>query len=156
MRRIAGFALVTVAILAPPAVGQGGEPPAPPPDRWLTLDSLTTLVGLTAEQRGRVAEPYTALNAVLKQAANRRAALRAQFQRRQGAGAPGAPGTPPPAPTPEQRARADSLRAEFQALQDEADFWHGAIRDLLTPDQHAQFDALPRPRVLGEMRRRGG
>ena len=138
----------------PPVAAQGEQRPAPPPDHWLTLDSLTELVGLTAQQRARVTEPYTALNAVLKQAANRRAELRAQFQRRQGGGQPGGP---PPAATPEQRARADSLRAEFQALQDEADLWHGAIRDLLMPEQQAKFDALAPPRVMGEMmRRRGG
>jgi len=36
------------------------EPPRfqPPPDHWLTLDSLTQLVELSADQRAKVAESY--------------------------------------------------------------------------------------------------
>jgi Spy/CpxP family protein refolding chaperone len=118
------------------------------PDHWLTLDSLSQVVGLTAEQRVRVADPYNALNGVLKQAADKRAALRGTMPRR----------VPPDEMTPEQRqamrARMDSVRAEFEPLQAEADEWHATIRNLLTPEQQAKFDGLPKPRVLPERRMR--
>lgn len=62
-----------------PPSGQGGGF-QPPPDHWLTMDSLATAVGLDSAQRIAVAEPYRALNGVMKQAADRRAALRQRFQ----------------------------------------------------------------------------
>ncbi|MGH7569777.1 MAG: hypothetical protein ACREL9_12570 [Gemmatimonadales bacterium] len=137
--------------LAGPLVAQEPPRPAPLPDHWLTLDSLTALVGLTADQRAKVAPPYTALNAVVKQAADKRAALRRQFRRPNGSS---------PDPTPEQRqamrARMDSVRAEFEGLQEEANMWHGTIRNLLTAVQQAKFDALPPPRVTPQFRRPGG
>src|SRR5213596_2895261 len=92
---------------------QGG-PPAdagqrrfqPPPDHWMTIDSLSQTLGLTAEQRTKITPAYTALNGVMKDAAVRRQAIRQQMQ---------ASGfTPGQEPTPEQRARMDSVRAEME------------------------------------------
>lgn len=136
---------------AVPLAAQGPSRPEPLPDHWFTLDSLAALLGLTAEQRAKVSDPYNALNAVLKQAANRRAALRGSMRR---------PDRAPDEMTAEERqamrARIDSVRAEFEALQAEADEWHLTIRNLLAPEQQAKFDALPKPRVFREMRRMGG
>lgn len=126
-----------------PPMGPGGRQFAPPPDHWMTLDSLIQAVGLTAEQKAKIGQPYTALNAVMKQAADRRAALRQQMQ---GQFVPGQP------PDPAVRARMDSVRAEFEGMQEEADQWYQMIRAALTPEQQAKFDALPPPRVA--MRRR--
>ena len=147
MRRFT-FALLAVA-LAAPVVAQGPQAPGPLPDHWLTLDSLTQILGLSAQQRAKVSEPYNALNAVLKQAATKRAAWLGTMPRR----------ASPDEITPEEwqalRARMDSMRAEFAPLQAEADEWHATIRNALTPDQQAKVDALPKPLVLRERRRRG-
>ena len=99
---------------------QGG-PPAdagqrrfqPPPDHWMTIDSLSQTLGLTAEQRTKITPAYTALNGVMKDAAARRQAIRQQMQASGGF-------TPGQEPTPEQRAKFDSVRTEMQGFQAEA------------------------------------
>ncbi len=111
----------------------------------MTLDSLSQALGLSATERTKITPAYTALNSVLKDAAARRQAIRQQMQG-QGTFTPGQQ------PTPEQRARFDSVRAEMEGFQAEADEWLAAIRGNLTPGQQAKFDALPQPRVV--MRRR--
>jgi len=126
------------------AAQQGGPPSAPLPDHWTTLDSLSQTVGLDSAQRKAVADPYRALNAVLKQAAEKRAEMRRRFQ-----GQPRP--TAPQEMTPEMRARFDSVRNEFELMQDEADQWYMMIRNLLRPDQLARFDALPKPMVSRRM-----
>ena len=136
--------LSVLLVLALPLTAQQGAPFPPPPDRWLTLDSLVQTVGLDSAQRRSVADPYRALNAVLKQAADKRAELR---RRTKGQPRPMAPENM----TPEMRARFDSVRVEFEVLQDEADEWYMMIRNLLRPDQLARFDALPRPMVSRRM-----
>ncbi len=139
------FVLSVLLHLALPLTAQQGAPPiAPPPDHWLTLDSLAAAVGLDAAQQTAVADPYRALNAMLKQAAHQRAELR---RRSQGQPRP----TSPENMTPEMRARFDSARAGFEAMQDEADQWYMMIRNLLRFDQLARFDALPKPMVSRRM-----
>lgn len=134
------FAATTVAAAAqtPPASPGGQRRFAPPPDHWMTLDSLGAAVGLSADQRIKVTPAYTALNAVMKDAAARRQAIRQQMQSRS---------QPGQEPTPEMRARMDSVRAEMDGFQAEADQWLAAIRNDLTPDQQAKFDALPKPQL---------
>ncbi len=115
----------------------------PPPDHWMTVDSLSQALSLTPDQKTKITGPYTALNGVMKDAAARRAAIRQQMQ---GSYTPGQP------PTPEQRAKFDSVRAEMDGFQAEADQWLAAIRNTLTPAQQTTFDALPKPQLT----RRGG
>lgn len=159
MRPIARWSLaVPLFTLAPAAApGQQGPPAAgtrfqPPPDHWMTIDSLAHAVGLTADQRERVAEPYTALNGVMREAAARRRAVREAMQA-------ALAGRSPQELSEEERgmlrARFDSSRAELEDYQAEADLWHGTIRNLLTPAQQAKFDALPKPVVLPPLRRGG-
>jgi hypothetical protein len=135
-------AVLFVLIAAGPALGQDGPPGGrrspPPPDHWMTVDSLAQAVGLTSDQKTKVAQPYNALNGVMKDAAARRLVLR---QQRQGSFQPGS------APSPEMRARMDSVRAEMEGFQAEADQYLAAIRDLLKPEQQAKFDALPKPQL---------
>jgi len=133
--------------------GQGGMGQrAALPDHWLTLDSLTGALALTDEQKTKITGSYNALNAVLKQGADKRAGMR---QRMGGSGMVSMQDM-----TDEQRqamrVRMDSLRAELQPLQDEADQYYQAIRGALSPDQHAKFDALAKPQVMPQMRRGGG
>jgi hypothetical protein len=111
----------------------------PPPDHWLTIDSLSQTLGLSAAERTKVTPAYTALNGVMKDAAARRREIR---QRMQASGF-----TPGQEPTPEMRARMDSVRAEMEGFQAEADQWYAAIRNDLTAAQQAKFDALPKPQL---------
>lgn len=144
MSRVARTALL-LAIVASPAFAQ--EPGAPrqqrrfqpPPDHWMTIDSLAQALTLTADQKTKVAQPYTALNGVMRDVAARRQALRQQMQ---GSFVPGQE------PTPEMRARMDSVRTEMEGFQAEADQWLAAIRNLLTPAQQTKFDALPKPQFI--------
>lgn len=143
------LALATEVVAQDPgAMGGPQRRMQAPPDHWMTLDSLAEALGLTAEQKPKVAQPYTALNGVMKDAAARRAVLRQRMQQGQGTIQPGQE------PTPEMRARMDSLRAEFEGYQAEADQWLAAIRNLLTPAQQAKFDALSKPQLIrrGPMR----
>ncbi len=147
MRRVAAIAVLCFIVAAPAAAQTAqGEPPRrfqPPPDHWMTIDSLSQTIGLTPEQRTKVTPAYTALNGVMKDAAARRQAIRQQMQ---------ASGfTPGQEPTPAQRAKFDSVRAEMQGFQAEADQWYAAIRNNLTPDQQTKFDALPKPMVFRPM-----
>ena len=142
MFRVARSALL-LAVIATPAFAQdpgAGAPRrfAPPPDHWMTIDSLAQAVGLTADQKTKVTQPYTALNGVMKDAAARRQAIRQQMQ---GSFVPGQE------PSPEMRAKMDSVRAEMDGFQAEADQWLAAIRNLLTPAQQAKFDALAKPQL---------
>ena len=141
MRRLTAIAVVSLAFATPvlaqePGAAGGPRRFGPPPDHWMTLDSLAQAVGLTAEQKPKVAQPYTALNGVMKDVAARRQALRQQMQ---GSFIPGQE------PTPEMRAKMDSVRTEMEGYQAEADQWLAAIRNLLTPAQQTKFDALPKP-----------
>jgi vancomycin resistance protein YoaR len=141
----AALLLAILSTLATPVLAQ--EPPAapsqrrfqPPPDHWMTIDSLTQTLGLNANQRSRITPAYTALNGVMKDAAARRQAIRQQMQ---------GTFTPGREPTPEQRAKLDSVRAEMEGFQAEADEWIAAIRNNLTPEQQAKFDALPKPQLV--------
>ena len=127
-----------------PAAGMGPRRFPPPPDHWLTIDSLTQTLGLTPAQRTKITPAYTALNGVMKDAAARRQAIRQQMQASGGF-------TPGQEPTPEQRAKFDSVRTEMQGFQAEADQWYATIRNNLTPDQQTKFDALPKPMVFRPM-----
>ena len=159
MRPITRWSLaVPLFTLTPPATpGQQGPPPAglrfpPPPDHWMTIDSLAQAVGLTATQRGRVAEPYTALNGVMREAAEHR---RAVHEAMQVALAGRSPQELSEAERGALRARFDGSRPELEGYQADVDLWHGTIRNLLTAGQQAKFDALPKPVVLPPQRRGG-
>src|SRR6266446_2264377 len=131
------LSLLTVPALAQDPGAMGGQRRfQPPPDHWMTIDSLAQAVGLTADQKPKVVQPYTALNGVMHDAAARRQAIRQQMQ---------GSFTPGQEPSAEMRAKMDSARAEMEGFQAEADQWLAAIRNLLTPAQQAKFDALPKP-----------
>lgn len=135
----------TTQAQGPGGMGMGQRPIV---DHWMTLDSLAQAVGLTADQKAKVAVHYNALNEVVKQGAAKRTAMR---QSMAGGGNMGDM-------TDEQRqalrTRMDSMRAELQPLQTQADTHYQAIRALLTPEQQPKFDALAKPVVLPPMRPR--
>ena len=155
MRSLTAFLLLSLlagtALSAQDPTPAPGSPPGatqrrfpPPPDHWMTIDSLSQVLGLTPAQRTKITPSYTALNGVMKDAAARRQAIRQQMQASGGF-------TPGQEPTPEQRAKFDSVRAEMQGFQAEADQWYATIRNNLTPEQQTKFDALPKPMVFRPM-----
>ena len=143
------FLSTSVAVAQTPS---GGSPDSarrrfqPPPDHWMTIDSLSQALGLNAAQRTKITPSYTALNGVMKDAAARRQAIRQQMQ------ASGMQFTPGQEPTPEMRAKLDSVRSEMEGFQAEADQWVAAIRNNLSAAQQVKFDSLPKPRLV----RQGG
>jgi hypothetical protein len=151
MRRFAAIAVLALGFAAPMlAQTSQGDPNArgprrfqPPPDHWMTIDSLSQALGLDASQRTKITPAYTALNGVMKDAAARRLAIRQQMQASGGGGF-----TPGQEPTPEQRAKMDSVRTEMEGFQAEADQWYATIRNNLTPEQQTKLDALPKPQVF--------
>lgn len=156
MRRLF-FAATLLSLLSMPAFAQtpavpNGGPDAqrrfqPPPDHWMTIDSLSQALGLSSAERTKITPAYTALNGVMKDAAARRQEIRQRMQ------ASGMQFTPGQEPTPEMRARMDSVRTEMEGFQAEADQWYASIRNNLTPAQQTKLDALPKPMVF---RPRGG
>jgi len=150
MRRLAAIAVLSLACAAsvlaqtPQGDQSAGGPRRfqPPPDHWMTIDSLSQTLGLTPAQRTKITPAYTALNGVMKDAAARRQAIRQQMMASGGGGF-----TPGQEPTPEQRAKMDSVRTEMDGFQAEADQWYATIRNNLTPDQQTKLDALPKPQL---------
>jgi hypothetical protein len=133
-------AIAGLMLLAGPALAQGGGRQfTPPPDHWMTFDSLVTVVGVTDAQKADVQKHYDALNAVMKQAADAR---RTRMEAMRSGGGP---------PSPEQR---QAMRAEMEKFQKDIDTHLGELRGLLTPEQQAKLDALPQPQVM--MRRPPG
>jgi len=117
---------------------QGQRPP--PPDHWLTIDSIAAAVGLSAAQRPDFITHYDALNAVMKKAADERRKMRDEMGGAQ--------------PTADQM---QTTRAKFEFMQTDLDNHYKELRKLLSADQQAKFDSLPKPRVgVGGGRRPGG
>lgn len=126
-------AIAGLMLLAGPALAQGGGRQfTPPPDHWMTFDSLVAAVGVTDAQKADVQKHYDAVNAVMKQVAERRRAMRESMM---GAGGP---------PSPEQR---EAMQAEMAKFQKDVDTHLGELRALLTAEQQAKLDALPKPRM---------
>lgn len=126
-------AIAGLMLLAGPALAQGGGRQfTPPPDHWMTFDSLVAAVAVTDAQKADVQKHYDALNAVMKQAAEKRRTMREAMM---GGGGP---------PSQEQR---ESMRTEMDKLQKDVDTHYNELRALLTPDQQTKLDALPKPQV---------
>jgi hypothetical protein len=131
------YAVAGLLLVAAPAMAQGGgmQRMGPPPDHWMTFDSLVAAVGITDAQKADAQQHYDAINTILKQAADRRAQMRGSFRDM----------------SQEQR---DSLRAEMQKTRSDVETHYNELRGVLTADQQAKFDALPKPPYMGMMMRR--
>lgn len=130
-------------LFAAPLIAQGGGMGgmgrmAPPPDHWMTKDSLAAAVGLSAAQATKVQAAYDSLNAIMKSAAAKRDKARQEMGGQMGGGPP----------SDEMRAKMQAMRTELQGMQTALDVQYQAIRSALTPDQQAKFDALPKPAVM--------
>jgi len=117
-----------------PVLAQGRGQFPPPPDHWMTLDSLVEMVGITADQRAPVAEHYEQINAVMKEAAEKRAELRAGM-----AGGP---------PSEADRERMMAFREQITEMQGKVEEHLQAIRGLLTSEQQGKFDMLDKPQLV--------
>ncbi len=133
MRRSTVALVITGLVCATPLHTQGRGQAVPPPDHWLTIDSLVTMVQIAADQRAAVTEHYEQINAVMKEAAEKRTALRSGM-------------TGPP--TEADRERMTAFREEMVAMQMKIDEHRQAIRAMLTDAQKARFDALPAAQLM--------
>jgi predicted nucleic acid-binding Zn-ribbon protein len=123
------------ALLAAPTTGQirgQRQTQQPTPDAWMTIDSLATVLELTADQRDAVAPQLTELNDVMKQASEQRTQLRSQMSAGE-------------RPSPEAFT---AMREQMAAMQEQIDEHYGAIRALLSATQQAAFDALQKPTLM--------
>src|SRR5260370_31156946 len=64
--------------------GMGGGQYTPPPDHWLTADSLKAALALTPAEVQAIKPAYDSINVILKQAATVRDSARAAMQGMQG------------------------------------------------------------------------
>lgn len=136
---------ITMAVLALglAAAAAGAQEPAqrrgPPPDHWMTMDSLAAAVSLSDAQRPEFVAHYDALNAVMKQAADERRKMMEQAGDAR--------------PTRDQM---QAMRTKLQGLQTEVDAHYQELRKLLSAEQQASFDSLPKPRVIMQARQPSG
>jgi Spy/CpxP family protein refolding chaperone len=138
MRKQTWILALAGLLCSTPALAQGRGQSPPPPDHWMTLDSLVEMVGIAADQRAPVAEHYGQINSIMKGAAEKRAELRAGFAGGQ--------------PTQADRDKMMAFRDELVALQETIDEHYQAIRELLTDEQNAKLDELAKPQVAGQGR----
>lgn len=135
------FSRAVAVFLVVPGIA-AAQGPAPFPDHWLSLDTLSQVLSLTAEQQAAVSGPYAELNGVLSRATQRRNELLVEFQ-----------GTPrySQMSASEREAletRLQAIRADYHVRQAELDQWMAAVRQRLTATQQARFDALAKPRLV--------
>lgn len=139
-KMVLSVALLTAAF----AAVAHAQRPTPPADHWLTMDSLVQELSLTPEQQKTAAAPYAKINAVMKEAAEQRAAMRQAM-----GGGP---------PSPEAREQFMAMREQYTTMQQTIDEHYTVIQTLLTEPQRAKLDALPKPSVAmrGGRRPSGG
>ncbi|MBI4499802.1 MAG: hypothetical protein HY700_01450 [Gemmatimonadetes bacterium] len=133
MSRMLAVLFTLVMAGASVALAQGGRM-GPPPDHWVTADSLSKAVGGDAALAQKVAPHLAAVDKIMKQAADDRAKA---FT----------PGAGPP-----DQATMEATRTKMQDYQTQIDSHLTMIRDGLDAKQQAAFDAIQKPMVM----RRGG
>lgn len=135
---VAGLLLAGGAASASAQGGGRGQGFQAPPDHWLTMDSLVAAVGISSDQKADAQKDFDAIQDAYKQAAKEREKMRSMFQS----------GT---RPSDEER---QQMRTTMQNLQKQVDDNYGALRGMLSADQQAKLDALPKPELFPN--RRGG
>ena len=131
--------LVAVALLGgavTPLAAQGGGGMgrgfAPPPNHWMTMDSVGQALGLTAAEKTAIQPQYDSINAILMRAAAIRDSMRASMQ--SGGGDP--------------RAAMAAARPMMQSLQDQEDGLLKEIHGKISAAAAAKLNAAPPPRAM--------
>ena len=137
MRAVAARLLLVSLCAAPLAAqgGMGGGQFQPPPDHWMTIDSLTTALALKPADVKAIKPAYDSINVILKQAATLRDSVRTAMQGMQGMS------------MEDRRAAMAPVRTRLDAMQTTIDALVKTIRGKLTADQATKLDALPQPRA---------
>jgi hypothetical protein len=128
--RVAFACFAALALSTASLSAQGPGQFQPPPDHWISLDSLATVLNLSADQRKAVAPHQAAIDSIVHAAAEQRAQMRAQMQ---GGGGP---------PSEADRARFADMRTKFQDMQTAAEHHLDELKALLTDQQNAKLAEL--------------
>jgi hypothetical protein len=115
--------------------GMGGGQYTPPPNHWMTIDSLTAALTLTPAEVKAVTPAYDSINVIMKQAATVRDSVRTAMQGMQGMS------------MEDRRAAMAPVRTRMDALQTQIDALLKTVRGKLTADQATKLDGLPQPRA---------
>jgi hypothetical protein len=115
--------------------GMGGGQYTPPPNHWMTIDSLTAALTLTPAEVKAVTPAYDSINVIMKQAATVRDSVRTAMQGMQGMS------------MEDRRAAMAPVRTRMDALQTQIDALVKTVRGKLTADQATKLDGLPQPRA---------
>lgn len=134
-KMLAAVALFGGAVMPLAAQGGGGMGGrggfAPPPNHWMTMDSVAQALSLTAAEKTAIQPQYDSINAILMRAGAMRDSIRASMS---GGGDP--------------RAAMASARPMMQSLQDQEDALLKTIHGKISTAAAAKLDAAPPPRVM--------
>lgn len=72
-----GGAVMPLAAQGGGGGGMGGRGFAPPPNHWMTMDSVAQVLSLTATEKTAIQPQYDSINAILMRAASLRDSIRA-------------------------------------------------------------------------------
>lgn len=138
--------LLAVALLAGGATpvmaqagGMGRMRMGPPPNHWLTMDSVGVALSLTAAEKAAIQPQYDSINAILLRAAAIRDSLRATMQ-----------------PGGDRRSAFAAARQLMEPLQDREDALVKEIRGKISAAAAAKLDTAPPPPVMRQPRRGTG
>jgi hypothetical protein len=104
---------------------------APPPNHWMTMDSVVQALSLTAAEKSAIQPQYDSINAILMRATAIRDSVRASVS---GGG--------------DMRAAMGSARQMMQPLQDREDALLKEIHGKISAAAAAKLDAAPPPKVM--------
>lgn len=128
---VALLAGATTSLAAQGGGGMGGMRMQPPPNHWMTMDSVAQALSLTAAERTAIQPQYDSINAILMRAQTLRDSLRANMP----AGG-------------DMRSAFASARQLMQPLQDQEEALVKEIHGKISPAAAAKLDAAPPPRVM--------
>ncbi|HEX4634493.1 MAG TPA: hypothetical protein VH163_11710 [Gemmatimonadales bacterium] len=111
--------------------GMGRGQFAPPPNHWMTMDSVAQALSLTAAEKSAIQPQYDSINAILMRATAIRDSVRASVS---GGG--------------DMRAAMGSARQMMQPLQDREDALLKEIHGKISAAAAAKLDAAPPPKVM--------
>jgi hypothetical protein len=104
---------------------------APPPNHWMTMDSVAAALSLTAAEKTAIQPQYDSINAILMRASAIRDSLRANMP-----------------PGGDMRSAMAAGRAMMQPLQEQEDALMKEIHGKISTAAAAKLDAAPPPRVM--------